>query len=130
MNGTTYAFRLYNRALTNDELVQNRKVDEARFHGVLTETNVLVSVEGDFDFAPTEALGAYDVCGTWTFTATNTVDGAGRHWTPRGTVEKLSDGSVVTAAVWGTEGYTWTDGDEAVKLTWRWVRPGFTIFIH
>ena len=128
MKGTTYAFRLYNRALTNDELVQNRKVDEARFHGVLTETNVLVAVEGEF--APTEAPGAYDVSGTWTFTADNAVDDAGRHWTPRGRVEKLSDGSVLTAAVRGTEGYTWTDGNPAVKLTWRWIRPGFTIFIR
>jgi len=130
MNGTTYAFRLYNRALTNDELVQNRKVDEARFHGVLTETNVLVAVEGDFDFVPTEAPGAYDVGGTWTFTAGDTVDGDGRHWTPRGRVENLSDGSVLINSLPGADGYTWNEGDPAVKLTWRWVRPAFAIYVR
>ena len=128
MNGTTYAFRLYNRALTNDELVQNRKVDEARFHGVLTETNVLVAVEGEF--TPTEAPGAYDVSGTWTFTAGNAVDGNGRHWTPRGRVEKLSDGGVLINSLSGANGYTWTEGDPAVKLTWRWIRPAFAIYIR
>ena len=128
MKGTTYAFRLYNRALTNDELVQNRKVDEARFHGVLTETNVLVAVEGEF--TPTEAPGAYDVAGTWTFTAGETVDGEGRHWTPRGKVTKLSDGSVLISSLSGADGYTWNEGDPAVKLTWRWIRPSFTIYIR
>jgi hypothetical protein len=110
--------------------VQNRKVDEARFHGVLTETNVLVAVEAGFDFAPTEAPGAYDVGGTWTFTAGKTVDDAGRHWTPRGTVQKLSDGSMLINSLSGESGYTWNEGDPAVKLTWRWVRPGFAIYIR
>ena len=130
MKGTTYAFRLYNRALTNDELVQNRKVDEARFHGVLTETNVLVAVEAGFDFAPTEAPGAYDVGGTWTFTAGKTVDGTGRHWVPRCRVEALAGGNVLANSLNGEVGYTWTEGDQAVKLTWRWVRPGFAIYIR
>ena len=130
MKGTTYAFRLYNRALTNDELMQNRKVDEARFHGVLTETNVLVAVEAGFDFAPTEAPGAYDVGGTWTFTAGKTVDGTGRHWVPRGRVEALAGGNVLVNSVNGEIGYTWTEGAPAVKLTWRWVRPGFAIYIR
>ena len=130
MKGTTYAFRLYNRALTNDELVQNRKVDEARFHGVLTETNVLVAVEAGFNFAPAEAPGAYDVGGTWTFTAGKTVDGTGRHWAPRGRVETLTEGNVLANSVNGEVGYTWTEGDPAVKLTWRWVRSGFAIYIR
>ena len=89
---------------------------------------MLVAVEGDF--APTEAPGAYDVCGTWTFSASEAVDSEGWHWIPRGTVQKLSDGSMITTTVLGTEGYTWTDGDEAVKLTWRWVKSGFMIFIR
>lgn len=131
MNGTTYAFRLYNRALTNEELVQNRKVDEARFHGVLTETNVLVAVEAGFDFAPTEAPGAYDVEGMWTFTAGPARDAeTGKLMRPLGTVEKQSDGSVLTSSVKGTKGYTWTDGNEPVKLTWRWIVSGFTIFVR
>ena len=128
MGFSSHLFRLYNRALTNEELVQNRKVDEARFHGALTETNVLVAVEGDY--APTEAVGAYDVCGTWTFTAGNTVDDAGRHWVPRCRVEALAGGNVLANSVNGEVGYTWKDGDPAVKLTWRWVKSGFVIFVR
>ena len=129
MKGTTYAFRLYNRALTNEELVQNRKVDEARFHGALTETNVLVAVEGDY--APTEAPGAYDVCGTWTFTADQAVDAnTGNHLMPLGKVETLDGGTELAKSVNGARGYTWRDGDPAVKLTWRWVKSGFVIFVR
>ena len=129
MKGTTYAFRLYNRALTNEELVQNRKVDEARFHGALTETNVLVAVEGDY--APTEAVGAYDVYGTWTFTAGQAVDAnTGRHLRPLGKVETLDGGTELARSVNGARGYTWRDGDPAVKLTWRWVKSGFVIFVR
>ncbi len=129
MKGTTYAFRLYNRALTNEELVQNRKVDEARFHGALTETNVLVAVEGDY--VPTEAPGAYDVCGTWTFTAGQVVDvNTGRHLRPLGKVETLDGGTELAKSVNGARGYTWKDGDPAVKLTWRWVKSGFVIFVR
>ena len=129
MKGTTYAFRLYNRALTNEELVQNRKVDEARFHGALTETNVLVAVEGDY--APTEAVGAYDVYGTWTFTAGQAVDAnTGRHLRPLGKVETLDGGTELARSVNGEVGYTWKDGDPAVKLTWRWVKSGFVIFVR
>ena len=129
MNGTTYAFRLYNRALTDEELVQNRKVDEARFRNTLTDKDVIVAVEGDF--APTEAPGEYDVGGTWTFTASPARDEeTGKLMRPLGTVEKQSDGSVITSSVKGTRGYTWTDGDAPVKLTWRWVISGFTVFVR
>ncbi len=129
MNGTTYAFRLYNRALTDEELVQNRKVDEARFRNTLTDKDVVVAVENDF--APTEAPGEYDVGGTWTFTASPTRDAeTNKLMRPLGTVEKQSDGSVITTSVKGTRGYTWTDGDAPVKLTWRWVVSGFTVFVR
>ena len=129
MNGTTYAFRLYNRALTDEELVQNRKVDEARFRNTLTEKDVIVAVEGDF--TPTEAPGEYDVGGTWTFTASPARDEeTGKLMRPLGTVEKQSDGSVLSTSVKGTRGYTWTDGDAPVKLTWRWVVSGFTVFVR
>ncbi len=129
MKGTTYAFRLYNRALTDEELVQNRKVDEARFHGVLTKTDVLVAVEGDF--TPTEAPGAYEVCGTWTFTADAARDAeTGRLLKPIGMVETLNGGNVLTSTVKGAQGYTWTEGDAAVKLTWRWIESGFIIIIR
>ena len=129
MKGTTYAFRLYNRALTNEELVQNRQVDEARFHGALAVTNVLVAVEGDY--APAEAPGAYDVCGTWTFKAGRVKpEGSGR-LAPLGKVETLDGGVVLADRVDGERGYTWKDGDPAVKLTWRWVKPqGFTLIIR
>ncbi|MBR6733778.1 MAG: hypothetical protein IKL96_05195 [Kiritimatiellae bacterium] len=129
MKGTTYAFRLYNRALTDEELAQNRKVDEARFHNTLTDKDVIVAVEGDY--APTEAPGEYDVGGTWTFTASPARDAeTNKLMRPLGTVEKLSDGSVITTSVKGTRGYTWTDGDAPVKLTWRWVVSGFTVFVR
>ena len=80
---------------------------------------------------PTEAPGAYDVCGTWTFTAGQTVDAnTGRHLRPLGKVETLAGGNVLANSVNGEVGYTWTDGDPAVKLTWRWVKSGFVIFVR
>ena len=75
--------------------------------------------------------GEYDVGGTWTFTASPTRDAeTNKLMRPLGTVEKQSDGSVITTSVKGTRGYTWTDGDAPVKLTWRWVISGFTVFVR
>ncbi|MBP5511310.1 MAG: hypothetical protein J6Z49_10365 [Kiritimatiellae bacterium] len=129
MKGTTYAFWVYNRALTNEELFLNHKVDEARFRGNMMVTNVLVDVEGDY--TPTEAPGAYEVCGTWTFTASPAVDAeTGSYLRPRGRVESLAGNNVLANSVDGEVGYTWTDGDPAVKLTWRWAKSGFFIFVR
>jgi hypothetical protein len=67
----------------------------------------------------------------WTFTAGPARDAeTGKLMRPLGTVEKQSDGSVLTSSVKGTKGYTWTDGNEPVKLTWRWIVSGFTIFVR
>lgn len=76
--GTVKALRVYNRALSAEEVAWNHKVDVARFDGALTVTNVVVAPGADarFDAAMREAPGAYEVTGEWTFTAADVPEGA------------------------------------------------------
>ncbi len=121
MKGTTYAFRLYNRALTNEELAHNRKVDEIRFRGGLPVTNVIVVVDGDF--APTEAAGAYELTGSsWTFTADTKYDGSVPYY-PSYKVATKVNGEWVDGPLTEGGSYTYNEGDGEVRLTWSWQSP-------
>lgn len=63
--GTVKSVRLYDRMLSKEELAWNRSVDNARFFGALTTTNVVEVISG--------AETAYKVEGEWTFNAPTTV---------------------------------------------------------
>ena len=82
--GTIYSIRIYNDALTNDELVWNRALDEARFHGAaVPESAVCASHVPDAVVASAvagangaEPVGCYMVDGSHVFTASSaTVSG-------------------------------------------------------
>ncbi len=125
-NGKIKSFRLYDRPLTEAQLSQNRIVDEARFFGGPSVTNVEVATTFSF-LQGAEDAGAYGVRGAYTFTCPETSA------TVRG-VEYALDGYTIetwdatygwnsaTATACTGNTYTYTEGEspEKVRLTWRW----------
>ena len=124
INGDYYAFRIYNRALTEAELAHNRTVDEIRYRGNFTNANVTVVCEVPFEGVEAPVAipaGDYEVTGSFTFTAGGLAVG-GSTLPVRYTVETW-DGSA-----WGEPeehdggSYTYTAGAK-VRLTWKWADP-------
>ena len=124
INGDYYAFRIYNRALTEAELAHNMTVDAIRYRGVFTNANVTVVCEVPFEgvAAPVSVLaGDYEVTGSFTFTANGLTVGEST-FPVRYTVETW-DGSEWGAPVeYESASYTYTAG-EKVRLTWKWADP-------
>jgi hypothetical protein len=124
LSGTMKSVRIYDRQLETFELERNRKVDEARFFGLLAVTNVVVA-EGKHP-ASAEPAGEYEVEGTWTFTATDYI-GGGRRFRILGCEVETWNGTA-----WGApefrEGatYTYVVGTDPakVRITWKWQGPG------
>lgn len=102
--GTIKSVRQYDRMLSADELAWNRKVDEARFNGALTTTNVVVATKYGDGTGETlaEGVGAYEVFGAHTFSAT-----------------EVKDSSEVLKPVAGCYVWTWKDGAWSDKKTWH-----------
>ena len=126
MKGTVNSFRFYNRVLTDEELVQNRAVDDYRFHGIMPVTNVIVATSHAF-LAGNEANGNYEISGSYTFgapTATQT-DLRGFEYTFAGytletwDVESQRWGDPATSSA-STYVYTVGTSPAKVRLTWRW----------
>ena len=131
LTGTIHAVRVYDRALTDDELAQNRGVDEARFFGNLPVTNVVVAA-GDYG-TQAEAPGAYEVQGSWTFSATVATDAeTGKRVRLAG--YKLSawdaaTGDWAASAFVDEPTYTYVAGSspDKVRLTWDWSPQAFVL---
>jgi hypothetical protein len=128
LTGEVKNVRIYDRALSDAELEQNRAVDEVR---QAHKPNVEVA-DGSCG-AMVEAPGLYAVQGTWTFSATNVVDKFGCHRTVTGyTLEPAMDG------VWGEpvryQGSTYThkvdDAPGFVRLTWKLSPRGMRIIVQ
>ena len=132
--GSYYSVRIYNKALSNDELAQNRRIDEMRFHGI-GDVEVVNGAVGETGETGESSLpdGVYNIeTGTWTVTAEDVVDG--RRYKPHLTVETLTDGEwVQTAKLW-TDSYTVDKaalGSSRIRLTWTWeIRLGLIISFH
>ena len=117
--GTIYNFRYYDRVLTEEELVRNRNVDSTRYFGELGVTNVFV-VAGGTGADQTET-GAYKVEGSWTFTATKTVNKKGTVVdVARYKIEELVNGEWTNKRIYDGNTYTYTEGTDpaTVRLTW------------
>jgi len=131
LTGTINSVRIYDRVLSDDELERNRKVDDARFHGILPVTNVVV--EAGANGTGTEAAGAYEVQGAWTFTAPDVKTDGGR--TLKLVGYKVSEWDGETGD-WGAavsvkgKSYTHTAGTSPakVRLVWNW-EPACTVLI-
>ena len=117
--GTLKTFRYYDRVLTTDEMVRNRNVDSVRYFGELGVTNVFV-VAGGQGAVQTET-GAYKVEGSWTFTATKTVNKKGSVVdVARYKIEELVNGEWTNKKTYNGNTYTYTEGTDpvTVRLTW------------
>ena len=124
--GVIKNFRFYDRVLTDDELAQNRMIDEYRFHGVIPVTNVIVATSHSF-LAGNEANGNYEISGTYSFSApTETqTDSRGFEYTFVGyTLETWNAIAQGWSAPVSYESgfYTYTVGTSPakVRLTWQW----------
>ena len=128
--GTLKTFRYYDRVLTTDEMVRNRNVDSVRYFGELGVTNVFV-VAGGTGAVQTEA-GAYKVEGSWTFTATKTLDKDGNVVdVVRYSTEELVDGEWKNRKTFNGNSYTYTEGTDpaTVRLKWLPEPSGMTIVV-
>ncbi len=124
MKGTIKSFRYYpDKILTQEELAQNRKVDEYRFFGRYAEPNVIVQSTYSY-LEGYDKCGPYEVDGSYTFVAPESVTA------PNG-IEYACDGYILetwddTAANWvyssvgSTNSYPYETSTGPVRLTWKW----------
>ena len=122
--------RFYNRALTDEELAQNRKVDEIRFRGAVV-TNVVVSTSLA-GASGNEPDGVYEVEGSWTFTASpQRVDG--HKVVPRGYMLRRQVGGTWSDGEWfNGAAYTYDASIEQgpVMLVWQFAQPGMLLIVE
>ena len=131
MTGDYYALRIYNRALTDAEVAQNRKVDEIRYRDAFANyaNLTVVNMPPAEGVAPTSSVadGEYELTGAWTFTAAPVVV-AGATLRPKYKIETLVGNEwVKTASDWGNS-CTITAGDAPVRLTWQWQKQSGLVF--
>ena len=134
VRGLYYSARFYNRALTEDELAWNRKVDEVRFHGVV-HTNVVVASSKPLAQG-VQPNGVYEVLDEGTFTAAPVAAQKGNigfTYVPVGyTLERWSDGAWGAAESHNGTNYTYvvaSEGGAPVRLTWKWRTDGLGLAI-
>lgn len=127
--GTMRTVRIYNRALTAEEVAQNAAIDAARFEGEMPVTNAVVATS-QTGANGNEVPGVYAVDGSHVFTAP-----ASR--TVSGTTYALTG---CTVAEWDAATGSWgtavqCDGvfavevseSEKVKITWNWASTSATL---
>ena len=130
LTGKIQALRVYTRSLSDEELEQNRMVDEARFKGNLPTSNVTIAV-GEFDTIEEES-GNYHVDGTYTFTASAARDAEGKLRRVKGvTIEEWNGSAWEPAGSSVGDAYTFnaTSGKK-VRLTWQWRGNGTRIILR
>ena len=129
--GTIHNYRLYNRVLTDEDLAQNRMIDEYRFHGVMPVTNVVVATSHSF-LSGSEKNGNYEISGRYTFgaSAETRTDSRGFSYAFKGYTLEEWDASTQG---WGdpvlhegANAYEYVVGTAAdkVRLTWVWEASG------
>jgi len=125
LNGDYYAFRIYNRALTEAELAHNMMVDEIRYRGVFTNANVTVVCEPPLEGVTAPVLipaGNYEVTGSFTFTASGVTVGEST-FPPYYTVETWDGSAWGEPVEYDGASYTYTANGTKVRLTWKWADP-------
>ena len=128
LTGEYHSVRLYNRALSDKELVWNRKVDEARYRGESLQDTASVNIMLRSDTAAGDCadswMGSYIVSGSHTFTAPQQV--ATAHdvaFVCTGyTIEKWNGSAWIAAKTHaGESSYTYNSASgEKVRVTWHW----------
>jgi hypothetical protein len=131
LKGTLYYYRYYDRVLSEEELAWNREVDEARYFGALSATNVVVVAGGEG--AVQAEAGAYKVDGEWTFTASKALDSDGNVVdVERYAVEEFVGNAWKNRRVYSGTSYTYTVGvsPRTVRLKWLGRAEGMTIIVR
>ena len=120
--GKIKSLRFYfNKVLTEEELAQNRKVDEYRFFGRYVVTNVLVQSTYAY-LDGYEKAGPYEVEGSYTFTAPASVTAPnGITYACDGYTVETWNGTEWAALTSGTgNSYRYETSTGTVRLTWKW----------
>ena len=127
LTGTMKSVRIYNRALSADEVAQNAAIDAARFEGVMPVTNAVVatSVAGAFG---REVPGVYAVDGSHVFTAAPSAKVGSTTYACTGcTIETWENGAwsspVTRDGVFAVE----VSESEKVKIIWNWASTSATL---
>ena len=107
-------------ALSDEEVARNRVVDEFRYFGRSPVTNVLVATTCPY-LQGNEKAAAYEVVGSYTFTAPASVTAKGITYTNDGYTVETWDGSAWANAVsYESSSYAYTTAAGLVRLTWKW----------
>ena len=119
--GTIKSFRFYNRCLTDAEVAWNRVVDDWRYAAARV-TNVVVA-SSRFDVQGNEPDGVYEVAGSYTFTAPESVTVGKITYAPAGhAIQAWDDVNNCWGAATEHAGssYAYTAAVGKVRLLWRW----------
>ena len=117
--GTIKAVRIYNKALSNDELAANRALDEARFFGTVPVHAVVTTSIAGLDG---NESGSYAVDAEgYTFTAPAQATLEGQVYDCTGYTLETWDGSAWGAPVSHDNELSYAATDTSrVKITWQW----------
>ncbi|MBQ6247877.1 MAG: hypothetical protein IJK04_13485 [Kiritimatiellae bacterium] len=121
--GTIKNIRIYTRVLTDAELAHNRRVDNYRFFGIYEPETTNVVVQSTYSYLQgNEKAGPYEVEGSYTFTAPETVTAPnGITYACAGYTVETQDGTGWTALTSGTgNSYRYETSTGTVRLTWKW----------
>ena len=134
LTGEYHSVRLYDRVLSDLEIKQNRRVDEARYRGK-GDVTVVNGVVGDTGTNGESSLpdGVYNLeADSWTFTAQSVVVD-GRRYQPRLSVEEKQNGEWTAVSAQWVDSYTVGKANLAnpVRLTWTWEkRVGMMLIVR
>ncbi|MBR3086586.1 MAG: hypothetical protein IKH04_09325 [Kiritimatiellae bacterium] len=131
--GTLHSYRLYSRALTEEELAWNRVVDEKRFFGIqlpIPATNAVIRSNLRLVSGP-EPVGCYAVdAGGHTFTAPAMTNISGHTYALLSATKETWD---ATAGAWGAAEAVAVGANgasvvvassELVRISWKWQPVG------
>jgi hypothetical protein len=135
MDGDFHALRFYKRALTEEEVAHNRKVDEIRYRGNFANYANLTVVnkqplgmeEGTY-VQCNIADGIYELKGDLTLTGESQIVN-GKKLNPKYSVETYIDGGwrqIMT----GTSSCTITGGENPQRVTWEWKESGLVVIVQ
>lgn len=127
LTGVMKSARIYNRALTAQEVAQNAAIDAARFEGVMPVTNAIVATSVADAFG-SEVPGVYAVDGSHTFTAAPSAKVGSTTYACTGcTVARWENGAWGAAEICDGVFAVTVSEAEKVLITWQWAAAAGTL---
>ena len=121
--GKIKSLRFYfDKVLTEEELEQNRKVDNYRFFGIYEPETTNIIVQSTYSYLEGyDKCGPYEVDGSYTFVAPTTVVVDGVTYTNIGYTVETQDGvGWANATRYDSHSYLYNTNDGTIRLTWEW----------